>query len=294
MDNTTRLQYLEAMGIDVWVARHRLAVEQAVEASENVGYPQGRKWAEHSEAHQESLVEPATNFNASQHIGGEHGDDQQRWAPLHSAIAPGMVLPPASMQSSAQPTGSSHTDEQSWKGLQQEVSICRACPLCETRTQTVFGVGSHHASWMLIGEAPGQNEDLQGEPFVGRAGQLLTEMLRAIGLTREEVFIANVLKCRPPHNRDPQASEVAACRGFLQRQIELLRPKIILAVGRIAAQNLLDTQQPLAKLRGVRHRLDDIPLLVVHHPAYLLRTPIEKAKAWEDLQFAVSVYQSLP
>jgi uracil-DNA glycosylase len=157
----------------------------------------------------------------------------------------------------------------------------------------VFGVGNKHASWMLIGEAPGRDEDLQGEPFVGRAGQLLNEMIRAIGLQREQVYIANMLKCRPPNNRDPQAGEVEACHEFLTRQIGLIQPKIILAVGRIAAQNLLNTTQPLAKLRGHQHSLENTPLVVVHHPAYLLRSLSEKAKAWEDLQFAWSVYQSL-
>jgi DNA polymerase len=198
----------------------------------------------------------------------------------------------ASLQSSAQPTEHSH-DAAVWKKLQYEVSICRACSLCETRTQTVFGVGNKHADWLLIGEAPGRDEDLQGEPFVGRAGQLLNEMIRAIGLQRQQVYIANILKCRPPNNRDPQAEEIEACNAFLQQQIGLIQPKIILAVGRVAAQNLLQTQQPLSRLRGIRHQLDGIPMIVVHHPAYLLRSLTEKAKAWEDLQFALSIYQSL-
>lgn len=244
MDKATRLHYLEAMGIAVWVPRQRpVATMPALEetsASENTA---DAGWVERSETQQTTLHTPY--------------------------------------------------DDSAWNQLQHEVSLCRACGLCETRTQTVFGVGNRHAGWMLIGEAPGQNEDLQGEPFVGKAGQLLNEMLRAIGLAREEVFIANVLKCRPPANRDPQAEEVAACRDFLRRQIALLQPKIILAVGRIAAQNLLNTQQPLAKLRGRQHRLENIPLVVVHHPAYLLRALTEKAKAWDDLQFALSVYQSL-
>lgn len=180
-----------------------------------------------------------------------------------------------------------------WLELQHEVAACRACGLCETRTQTVFGVGNRQTGWLLVGEAPGQDEDLQGEPFVGKAGQLLNEMLRAIGLERREVYIANMLKCRPPRNRDPHVDEIAACNGFLARQIELLRPKLIVAVGRIAAQNLLQTQAPLAKLRGRRHQLHNTPLVVVHHPAYLLRSPLEKAKAWEDLQFAVSIYNTI-
>jgi DNA polymerase len=221
MDEATRLQYLQAMGIDVWVPRHQADSEP--------------------------------------------------------------------MATETSPTDSHHA----WTDLQHQVSQCHACELCKTRTQTVFGVGNHHATWLLIGEAPGQNEDLQGEPFVGKAGQLLNEMLRAIGLDREQVYIANMLKCRPPNNRDPQADEVAACNSYLQQQITLLQPKIILAVGRIAAQNLLKTQQPLSRLRGVKHQLDDIPLMVVHHPAYLLRSLTEKAKAWEDLQFAWSIYQTV-
>ncbi|CAD6878308.1 Uracil-DNA glycosylase, family 4 (EC 3.2.2.27) [Methylomonas albis] len=261
MDNATRLQYLEAMGIDVWVPRHQpIAIPPAAVHPENSVENSG-------ETHQgRSSNREVSSFIET--LSSEY--------PQHCASSP-----------------SSHANDQLWKDLQYEVSLCRACSLCETRTQTVFGVGNKHATWMLIGEAPGQNEDLQGEPFVGKAGQLLTEMLRAMGLKREEVYIANMLKCRPPNNRDPQAEEVAACNGFLQQQIELIQPKIILAVGRIAAQNLLDTQQPLAKLRGVQHQLHNIPLIVIHHPAYLLRSLLEKAKAWSDLQFALSVYQKL-
>lgn len=180
-----------------------------------------------------------------------------------------------------------------WTELQQEVSVCQRCSLCETRTQTVFGSGNQRADWMLIGEAPGQNEDLEGQPFVGKAGQLLTEMIRALGLKREQVYIANVLKCRPPGNRDPKAEEVAACADYLHRQIELVEPKIILAIGRIAAQNLLKTQEPLAKLRGVVHHLQNKPLIVIYHPAYLLRSLLEKRKAWQDLQFAIRTYNHL-
>lgn len=180
-----------------------------------------------------------------------------------------------------------------WTALEKAVAGCRRCSLCETRIQTVFGSGSRQADWMLIGEAPGQNEDQEGLPFVGKAGQLLTEMLRALGLSRELVYIANVLKCRPPGNRDPKAEEVNACGGYLHRQIELVQPKIILAVGRIAAQNLLESQAPLAKLRSVVHKLDNIPLIVIYHPAYLLRSPLEKRKAWEDLQFAMTIYEDV-
>ena len=144
---------------------------------------------------------------------------------------------------------------------------------------------------MVIGEAPGEQEDLKGEPFVGRAGQLLNEMLRAVGLSRESVYIANILKCRPPQNRDPQPEEAAACEAFLQRQLALIRPGIILAVGRIAAQNLLKTDTPIGRLRGVVHRYADTPLVVTYHPAYLLRSPLEKRKAWDDLQLAMRTFR---
>ena len=172
--------------------------------------------------------------------------------------------------------------------LAEFVDTCQVCDLHKTRKQTVFGVGHHKADWLIIGEAPGADEDRQGEPFVGRAGQLLTQMLRAIGLAREEVFIANILKCRPPNNRDPKSSEILACNAFLNRQIELLEPKIILALGRIAAQSLLQTDTPIGKLRGKLYHLEEnnIPTVVTYHPAYLLRSPKEKRKVWEDLKFA--------
>lgn len=175
-----------------------------------------------------------------------------------------------------------------WPGLEETVARCTRCRLHETRTQTVFGVGHRDADWMIIGEAPGVEEDRRGEPFVGRAGQLLDQMLSACGLGRDRVFIANILKCRPPGNRDPSAEEASACRGHLDRQIALVRPKLILAVGRIAAQSLLATDAPLGRLRGRVHWLKDteIPVVVTYHPAYLLRTPREKRKAWADLCLA--------
>lgn len=226
LDNSTRLQYLEVMGIDVWVSRVpaydgqplSIDVEMAVEN-----------------------VEPETSDSA----------------------------------------------QTSWADLQTEVAGCTKCALCETRIQTVFGTGSKTADWMIIGEAPGQHEDEQGKPFVGKAGLLLTEMLRAAGLERNEVFITNILKCRPPNNRDPKPEEAESCSDYLRRQRALIKPKIILAVGRISAQTLLNTDAPLAKLRGKVHELDGIPLVVVYHPAYLLRSLLEKRKAWQDLQLAV-------
>jgi uracil-DNA glycosylase family 4 len=181
-----------------------------------------------------------------------------------------------------------------WNGLEKEVAGCTECPLHQTRTRTVFGVGNRTAQWMIIGEAPGADEDRQGEPFVGRAGLLLNEMLRAVGLARSDVYIANILKCRPPGNRDPGAGEVAACADYLSRQIELVRPQLILAVGRIAAQNLLDRDQPVGKLRGVVHEFgpSKIPVVVTYHPAYLLRSPGQKRKAWSDLCLARGVADS--
>ena len=176
-----------------------------------------------------------------------------------------------------------------WSQLRAAVSACTRCALHKSRTQTVFGVGNQQADWLIIGEAPGAEEDRRGEPFVGRAGQLLDEMLRAAGQAREQVYIANVLKCRPPNNRDPEAGEASACRSYLERQIALLKPKIILAVGRIAAQTLLQTDTPVGKLRGKLHHLGDIPLVVTFHPAYLLRSPRQKSKSWQDLCLAMDV-----
>ncbi len=178
-----------------------------------------------------------------------------------------------------------------WIELRTRVAACTRCTLSNTRTQTVFGVGSQQAQWLIVGEAPGAEEDRQGEPFVGRAGQLLNSMLRAIGLSRELVFIANVLKCRPPGNRDPSAIEAAECLPYLEQQIALLRPKILLAVGRIAAQNLLRTDVTLGRLRQQVHHFgaSKVPMVATYHPAYLLRTPADKRKAWEDLKFAREV-----
>ena len=178
-----------------------------------------------------------------------------------------------------------------WPALQHEVAHCIGCELHKKRTQSVLGVGNREAQWMIIGEAPGADEDRQGEPFVGRAGQLLNLMLAAIGLKREEVYITNVVKCRPPNNRDPHPEEVARCEPFLKNQIALVRPKVILAVGRIAAHHLLKTDVNVGKLRGRQFSYGEqgIPVVVTYHPAYLLRSPQEKRKAWEDLLFARNV-----
>jgi DNA polymerase len=175
-----------------------------------------------------------------------------------------------------------------WNLLQATVTACTDCGLHASRTQTVFGIGNRAADWMIVGEAPGAEEDRRGEPFVGRAGQLLDAMLRAVGLAREQVYIANILKCRPPDNRDPRPEEIEACSGHLRRQIELLQPRLILAVGRIAAQSLLHSDAPVGRLRGQVHhyQASSLPVVVTYHPAYLLRSPGEKRKAWQDLCLA--------
>ncbi|HEY5719586.1 MAG TPA: uracil-DNA glycosylase, partial [Gammaproteobacteria bacterium] len=175
-----------------------------------------------------------------------------------------------------------------WPQLEAAVAGCNRCRLCQGRTQTVFGVGDRQAAWMVVGEAPGAEEDRQGEPFVGAAGQLLNQMLRAVGLARESVFIANTLKCRPPGNRDPQADELAACRPYLERQIALVQPRLLLAVGRIASQALLGSAESMGRLRGRVHTLPGttLPLVATYHPAYLLRSPLQKRLAWQDLLLA--------
>ena len=171
--------------------------------------------------------------------------------------------------------------------LKVEVKGCTACSLCQSRQQTVFGVGDESADWLIVGEAPGAEEDARGEPFVGQAGRLLDNMLAAIDLARgRNVYIANVLKCRPPGNRNPEAGEVAQCSPLLARQIELVQPKLIIAMGRFAAQSLLNSDASIASMRGKLYRYQGVPVIVTYHPAYLLRSLPEKAKAWEDLCFA--------
>lgn len=183
-----------------------------------------------------------------------------------------------------------------WQPLREAVAGCTACALSQSRTQTVFGVGHPQAHWMIVGEAPGEQEDLRGEPFVGPAGQLLDAMLRALAMSREadgepsqRVYIANTLKCRPPRNRNPAPEELQRCEPFLVRQIELVKPRIILAMGRFAVQALLRSSEPIGKLRGRVHRYQGVPLVVTYHPAYLLRNLPDKARAWDDLCLAAAV-----
>ncbi|MBU7572212.1 MAG: uracil-DNA glycosylase [Hydrogenophaga sp.] len=204
--------------------------------------------------------------------------------PTPSSAPPAPAEPP--------PSRPSHVDRMDWPELRETVANCQACGLCKGRKNTVFGVGDVQTDWMIVGEAPGENEDLQGEPFVGAAGQLLDNMLRAVGRSRQGegaqgAYIANVLKCRPPANRNPQPEEVARCEPYLVRQVTLVKPKVIVAMGRFAVQSLLKTTEPIGRLRGRVHRYEGVPVIVTYHPAYLLRTPGDKGKAWADLCLAM-------
>ncbi|MHB1748503.1 MAG: uracil-DNA glycosylase [Acidithiobacillus sp.] len=204
------------------------------------------------------------------------------------------VLATQASSSSADPQRITRIATLDWRDLNNMVSTCQACPLGETRKHAVFGAGNPRGSWLFVGEAPGAEEDRRGEAFVGRAGQLLDNMLRAMGLSREkDVYIANILKCRPPNNRDPLGPEVQACMPYLQRQIDLLQTRVIVALGRFAAQGLLQVDTPLSQLRGTTQHYQGIPLIVTYHPAYLLRNPIDKRKVWEDLKRALGVFAEL-
>lgn len=250
MNPARRKTYLKALGVECWAPRDA--------AAEVIAEPEPTPMA------------PRAATSAA--IGVRDA------APVPAKAAP--VTSPVA----ARPVEPVPTD---WAGLRAAVKDCQRCKLCHTRTNTVFGVGPENATLMVVGEGPGADEDAQGEPFVGRAGKLLDEMLAAIGRSRRDnVFIANVVKCRPPGNRDPEADEVEACRPFLEQQIRMVKPALILGLGRIAAQRLLDTPDPLSKLRGPIHAYgaERTPLFITYHPAYLLRSPREKAKSWDDLK----------
>jgi len=216
--------------------------------------------------------------------GGSRSDDSTEAAETPS-VEPRFPTETADSGGAA-PVSPTAPEPPDWEALQARVAACSACAeLAAHRTQTVFGVGVRDADAMVVGEAPGADEDRLGEPFVGRAGKLLDAMLAAIGLSRREnCYIANILKCRPPNNRDPRPEEVANCLPYLERQIEWVAPRALLAVGRIAAQNLLGVATPIGRLRGKIHHYRGIPVVVTYHPAYLLRAPLEKRKAWEDLK----------
>lgn len=209
-----------------------------------------------------------------------------------SAPEPALVAPVAEPAPASWADAISRLD---WDGLRQSTANCRACALCEQRQQAVLGVGDRSADWLFIGEGPGAEEDVQGEPFVGQAGKLLDNMLAAIDLKRgERVYIANAVKCRPPGNRTPTAEEMATCRPYLERQIELIKPRLIVLLGRAAVSTMLNDERSLAALRGKRHDYRGIPVIVTYHPAYLLRNLPEKAKAWEDLVFARRLMREMP
>jgi uracil-DNA glycosylase len=265
---------LAEMGVRVWAPRAEVAVAPAAQVSVT------------------PAPEPAAEVRAPTAVAARPAPAVAPPVAVASG-APAVVL--AAAPERQRPAGVAAMD---WPTLQTAVASCEACGLCKTRRNTVFGVGDTGADWMVIGEAPGENEDLQGEPFVGAAGQLLDNMLRAVGRSRtgegaKGAYIANVLKCRPPANRNPQPQEVAQCEPFLARQVALVKPKIIVAMGRFAVQSLLRTEEPIGRLRGRVHRYEGVPVVVTYHPAYLLRTPVDKAKAWEDLCLAMETAQGL-
>lgn len=286
MTGNRQRQYLEVLGVPLWLPRRPL-----------VGYPPPVAGAtsDHPGAshHPSSAKEGSTQYPSPSaptidrekpqplpdHDETPSLDDD--WEPVVEPD-PADLFPPPAISREAR------IARLEWEELTAEARQCQACGLCATRSQVVFGVGDRRAEWLVVGEAPGADEDRLGEPFVGRAGKLLNPMLLAIGLRREQAYIANILKCRPPENREPTPGEAVCCRPFLERQIALIQPRIILAVGRIAAQNLLDTDTQIGKLRGRVHRFGParIPLVVTYHPAYLLRSPREKRKSWDDLRLA--------
>ncbi|MFT3736767.1 MAG: uracil-DNA glycosylase [Rhodocyclaceae bacterium] len=254
-----RSQILAEMGIKpVWRLRQAAPAEEATTAQEVVAAPQ-------------TEMEPVP---VAQHVA--------------------KPTQPVELVRSAQRMEGASASADDWAALAREVADCRACRLCETRKQAVLGVGDTQASWMLVGEGPGAEEDERGEPFVGQAGKLLDAMLASVGLTRGKgVYIANSVKCRPPGNRTPTEEEILACRPFLERQIRMVQPQLLMALGRPAAQTLLGQEISISAARGRTHRYGELPVLVTYHPAYLLRTPQDKAKAWEDLCRATDLAASL-
>lgn len=270
MADSRHIAYLRALGVELYVRRSLSAIpsSEAGERSDEGATPAPADGAT-------AAVNPAPPGRGARATRAA-GSDSPPSRPAEVPAPPGGEAPVAALD---------------WDALRERVRDCRACALRGGCTQTVFGVGDPQADWMFVGEAPGADEDRQGEPFVGRAGQLLTSMIRALGFRREQVYIANILKCRPPNNRDPRPEEARACRPYLERQIELVRPRILVAVGRIAAQNLLETDTPIGRMRGRVYRYGprEIPVVVTYHPAYLLRSPLQKRRAWDDLRLAQRV-----
>jgi uracil-DNA glycosylase len=269
-DDYRRALMLREMGITTWTSRlHAPATGDAI-AAPAVEVP----------AHEGHRPDSAAGIEPTPTAR------QANTAPSVSQSATQLAIAPAGR--------AAHIGAMDWDQLAATVSACDACGLCRTRKQTVFGVGARNARWMLVGEAPGAEEDARGEAFVGQAGRLLDAMLTANGLKRSaDVFIANVLKCRPPGNRDPQPEEVAACEPYLLRQLELVNPDVVVVLGRFAAQSLLATDASIARMRGRAHHIEvagrRVPVIVTYHPAYLLRTLNDKAKAWADWCLAADI-----
>jgi uracil-DNA glycosylase family 4 len=239
---------------------------------------------------------------ARSHVGVPAHSESTETGPLGAAPMPTPATAVAPVVQAAKPVPASiEVATMDWDALRAAVAACTACGLCAGRKNTVFGTGHRRARWMIVGEAPGEQEDLRGEPFVGKSGQLLDRMLAALRLTRadgagpdRQVYIANTLKCRPPANRNPEPDEIARCEPFLVRQIELVQPSVIVAMGRFAVQALLRSSEPIGRLRGRVHRYRDVPLVVTYHPAYLLRNLQDKARTWEDLCLAKEVARAAP
>lgn len=295
MLNLESRQYamLKEMGIDIPETAVLIELEQ----------PSENKHVQTTTTKQPQDTSPAsitsTNQNAQSPL--EEAVTQQQIA-AHSTAQP---IPPAKPLTSTPPAPIAQADSEraqaiakmSWEELEQTISQCNACALCQSRTQSVLGVGSREARWMIVGEAPGEQEDRQGEPFVGQAGKLLDNMLTQLGIARrpqgkeQPIYIANVLKCRPPRNRNPDPQEMAVCEAYLKRQIELLAPRVIIAMGRFAVQSLLQSHDAIGKLRGKIHHYQSTPVVVTYHPAYLLRNPVDKRKSWADLCLAANVFE---
>lgn len=280
-----RKAYLQAMGIQSWIPRSSAApTESEEDCAEAVTA------AVVLESAPESIqIAQQINPVSQQSQSAKTADLPPAW--LDEIPVPDDEHAPSAVPDGPMIEGSGSAPDDGighlgWAQLESRVAQCTACELHKTRTQTVFGVGLQTARLMVIGEAPDADEDIKGEPFVGRAGKLLDAMLGAIGLGRDQVYIVNILKCRPPGNRDPRSEESLRCAAYLQRQIALVNPQVIMAVGAVAAHNLLQSDEPVGSLRAKSHQLKGIPVVVSYHPAYLLSSPEQKAKAWQDLQRA--------
>jgi DNA polymerase len=292
--NLLQAQYLDAMGIQVWVRRNP-PLSTLTETSPVVNMSIATSPSE-------ELSRPV-HTNAAEVESISTGESPV--SVINVSLPPPLTEnhPPVQLEATVSVTDTSLTppllEDQpvvqflDWEPLKQRVAHCTACGLHQTRTQTVVGVGNQQADWMFIGEAPGEEEDAQGEPFVGVAGQLLNAMLKAIGLTREAVYITNVVKCRPPDNHNPKVEEIVHCNPFLERQIALIKPKLIVALGAVATHHLLKMTTKIGELRGQLFDYKGIPLIPIYHPAYLLRRPIEKRKAWHDLQIIYKTFAEI-